>query len=554
MPRLPARLAVTDLPTPVNVPRLKQLLYGYDPAKTQYLIDGLSKGFIIPVSSDIKAVQSPNHPSAAQHASAISTDISIELSKGRVAGPFDSPPLPNFFVSPIGMIPKKTPGQFRRIHDLSCPHDASVNDRIPKDMCSVQYETLDHVTKFVVQYGPGSFIAKTDFENAFRMIPLSPQSYHLMGFRWRNKYYYDKCLPMGCSLSCKIFEEFSSAIQWILLNHFKMEGVSHILDDFIFVNDSYRTCNRNLECFLALARWLNVPVKAEKTFPPANIQTVHGIEVDTTRMLARLPLDKLTSAKEQLSRLRASRKTTLRALQVIIGVLNFACRVVLPGRAFLRRLIALTRGLTRPFHHVRLNGEAKNDMDAWLMFLDQYNGCTLLREEIWITSNKLHLYTDSAGSVGYAAVLGKKWFRGEWPYHWKTLSIAFLELFPIITAVQLWAKHFNNKCILFHTDNIAIVSIINSQSSKDPAIMCLVRKLVVTSLIHNIMFKAVHIPGAINYVADFLSRAQVSKAMEKDPELDTHPVRVPESLQPESLHLHTSWLLRSPKLLKQPTD
>ena len=100
----------------------------------------------------------------------------------------------------------------------------------------------------------------------------------------------------------------------------------------------------------------------------------HGREVDTIAMEMRLPKDKLDKAQEQLQRLRHSKKTNLRILQSIIGLLNFACQVVVPGRAFLRRLIALTNGLTRPFHHVRLNKEAISDIEAWLQFLSD---CTL---------------------------------------------------------------------------------------------------------------------------------------------------------------------------------
>ena len=29
------------------------------------------------------------------------------------------------------------------------------------------------------------------------------------------QYYYDKCMPMGCASSCKTFEAFSTAVEWI---------------------------------------------------------------------------------------------------------------------------------------------------------------------------------------------------------------------------------------------------------------------------------------------------------------------------------------------------
>ena len=71
------------------------------------------------------------------------------------------------------------------------------------------------------------------------------------------------------------------------------------------------------------------------------------------------------------------KSVTLRQLQAFIGVLNFACSVIVPGRAFLRRMIDLTVGIKSPHHHIKLNSEAKLDLETWLSFLDKYNGATM---------------------------------------------------------------------------------------------------------------------------------------------------------------------------------
>jgi hypothetical protein len=48
-------------------------------------------------------------------------------------------------------------------------------------------------------------------------------------------FYFDRCLPMGASSSCQIFEKFSCAIQWIMQTKYHAAGMSHIIDDFLFV-------------------------------------------------------------------------------------------------------------------------------------------------------------------------------------------------------------------------------------------------------------------------------------------------------------------------------
>ena len=47
-----------------------------------------------------------------------------------------------------------------------------------------------------------------------------------------------------------------------------------------------------------------------------------------------------------------------------------------------------------------------------------------------------------------------------------------------------------NRCVIFNTDNAALVDIINHHTSKHKLVMILVRDLVLTSLRHNIMFRA----------------------------------------------------------------
>ena len=84
--------------------------------------------------------------------------------------------------------------------------------------------------------------------------------------------------------------------------------------------------------------------------------TLHGIEVDTVNQTLALPPDKVASLRQKLINLAKRKKTTLKEMQSLIGSLNFACRAIAPGRAFLRRLIDLTRGKTRANHRIRITG------------------------------------------------------------------------------------------------------------------------------------------------------------------------------------------------------
>ncbi len=85
-----------------------------------------------------------------------------------------------------------------------------------------------------------------------------------------------------------------------------------------------------------------------------------------------------------------------------------------------------------------------------------------------------------------------------------------------------------------HTDNQALVHIINSITTKEVKVMALVRKLVINSMLFNIQFKAVHVPDRINILADKLSRLQIEAFKQLAPKAKEHPVSLPVEIQPQS--------------------
>ena len=290
------------------------------------------------------------------------------------------------------------------------------------------------------------------------------------------------------------------------MNKLNASAVIHILDDFLFIAPSEEKCQGDLNNFLTVCQRLGIPIANEKTMGPDRALQFAGITLDTEMMEARLPEEKLEKCLSQLNYFCSRKSVTLKELQSLIGLLNFACCVVVPGRAFLRRLIDLTRSVRKATHHVRLTKESKYDLQVWLNFLRSYNGKSFFLGSRWYTSKTLKLFPDAAGSLGCAAVFGNHWFFGEWPAVWKTFNITILEFFPIVLALEIWGPLMRNKCIVFFSDNQAVVEIINKQTSKDRSIMVLLRHFVLSTLKYNILFHAKHIAGCINRESDALSR------------------------------------------------
>ena len=190
-------------------------------------------------------------------------------------------------------------------------------------------------------------------------------------------------------------------------------------------------------------------------------------------------------------------------------------------------------GIKKPYHHIRLTQEAKKDLKVWSDFLENYNGKSLFLEEMFLSPRTLHLYTDAAKGLGFAAVYGSHWFFGKWNPWWSIQNITLRELVPIVLALEASGHLFRDVVIVLHTDNLALVSVIKKQTSKEKYVMALTRRLVTASLQYNTMFQAEHIPGKQNDLADSLSRLQVEKFKRLHPQADPLPSPFPSL--PETL-------------------
>ena len=250
--------------------------------------------------------------------------------------------------------------------------------------------------------GPGCYTGKTDIESAFLLIPVHPNDWELLGMFWNGQYYFDKVLPFGLRSAPYIFNQLSDAIEWILLNKCSISFVCHILDDFFIVEPPCHTppldslCQASLSSMILTFKNLNIPISAAKTEGPSQIILFMGIILDSGKMEGRLPEDKVERIKSALSTFQSQRSTTLQELQSLIGTLNFACKVIPPGRPFLQRIIHLARGVKKTHHHIKLTTGFYKDIEMWKMFIDQWNGIGLFLSPLWETSDtlstKVHSY------------------------------------------------------------------------------------------------------------------------------------------------------------------
>lgn len=449
---------------------------------------------------------------------------------GRILGPFPKGSLSQVQISSLGVIPKKSnPAKWRLIMDLSSPHGASVNDGIASELCSLSYISVDLVADRVAAMGRGTLLAKMDVQEAYRLVPVHPDDRHLLGLSWRNMWYVDATLPFGLRSAPMIFSSIADAFEWILYQ----EGVSwvaHYIDDIITMGSAQSSeCAKNRHIILSVGGSLGLPF--HKCEGPTCCLIFLGIEVDTEAMELRLPQVKLDNLRSLIKLWLDRKACTKHQLESLIGHLNYACKVVRPGRTFLGRLINLLKETKakRPRDFIRLNQEARSDLQWWGTFLPLWNGISMLRphkrsepdHEIW---------SDASGSWGCGALWDLSWFHFQWPAELQPELISTKELIPIVIAATVWGPSWAGKLIRCNCDNQAVVSVINSGYSKDPALMHLLRCLFFISAHFDFSVVATHIAGHRNTLADALSRDNLPLFFSLAPQADKIPVVIPDHL------------------------
>ncbi|XP_077868641.1 uncharacterized protein LOC144359359, partial [Saccoglossus kowalevskii] len=196
-----------------------------------------------------------------------------------------------------------------------------------------------------------------------------------------------------------------------------------------------------------LFRRLNIPLAPHKTVGPTTCLEYLGIELDTLAMEARLPENKLNRMLSLVASFLARKSCTKRELLSLLGHLNFACRVVTPGRTFISRLIEISKGVKSLNYHVTLSQESKQDLLMWHQLLSNWNGVSMFLEAETTLASDMQLFTDASG-IGHGGYFRGHWFNERWQHGLTldsdpALSIAFQELYPIVVASVLWDTTFS---------------------------------------------------------------------------------------------------------------
>ena len=202
-----------------------------------------------------------------------------------------------------------------------------------------------------------------------------------------------------------------------------------------------------------------------KSCSPSHCMIFLGIEVNTVLFILRIPSEKLAEIVQTLDEWQDKIVANVKDVQILAGLLNFACRCIRMGRVYLSQILNFLRELPREGKR-RIPVEVLKDVQWWRELAPHYNGVILMPEAGW-TEPDCCICSDSC-LTGGGACTAEEYFHVKYP-KWVLEKCPFihqLECVMLVVSVAKWAVKFRRKKMQMFCDNQVTVSSINSSTSR----------------------------------------------------------------------------------------
>ena len=463
----------------------------------QMVVEFLKYGWQINYS----ASQSPhstmcNHPSALAFPYCIRHYIETEFSFRAIAGPFSTNPLHKpLLCSPLQTVPKRGSSKCPVVLDSSFPPTFSVNSGTPLNtyldcLLNLWLPGIDHLWEFILAKGRGCCVYKKrpsthSFRSTLKTIIC-----------WASH------LTIIFILTCGVLLVYGP---WPWSVNEQLRGIIYIFTQAGFFTDVDLDDFYGTEC----------PSLADNAF--ATLESIFdtlGISLFAWKRFTTGLWDGLLGYPRQYQGfyITCSRKTaswiwlfTVKELQSLLSKLSFVTACVHASRIFLSRL---SNALCSFSSNVNLNSSRWKCIATWLggKLFFPFTTVWVIKPADW--SFAYFCFTmDACLTHGGATCVDK---CRTFPYLDFVLHaashISALELFTVIVAVKFWATGLQHRRFLVSWDNEVVVTVINSDSTKDPFMQCCLGQLWFTSALHDVDLCVRHIPGGHNTLAYALSR------------------------------------------------
>lgn len=458
---------------------------------------------LVPDARAMTPYHLPNYTSALESAGVIRDMLREEVDQSWIVQVPEAPS----HIHPLGAVPKSG-GGLRVIHDHSVPLGASVNDH--EIYVRYTWDSLEQALQFVV---PHVFMSRLDISAYCRHFMVNPSQWELQGFAFDDAYYVDSRVQFGLRLAPELAHRFTMFIKRVLYAN-GVEAIVGVMDDYLLLHESYRSCFVMLAVAVALLCDLGfvINMKPTKTVLPARQQKFVGVVINSARMSLSLPADKLASLLQDVSQAVKSHTLPRKSLQRLVGKMHWASKVIYGGRAFMRSCTDALSTVLHPGHHVTVSPAMRDDLRWWLSCAASHNGKVALgrrRVTHYVSTDACLSPVPCVGIFAAGAFfsldISKSLCQQLQPPAIKE-DINIWECYAVVAAVSLLSDYWRGASVVVLCDNSATVSWVGTGAPRPPAARGLVQRLFHMCVQNDIRLSVQHVAGESNVLADSLSR------------------------------------------------
>jgi hypothetical protein len=239
--------------------------------------------------------------------------------------------LPGMHASPIGAVPKSTPGKYRLITDQSSgPH--ALNSTIPKSQVKVKLDNIHDLGASLLaarkKYPKRKLcLFKSDVKSAYRQLPMHPLWQIKQVVTVDGQRHVDRCNTFGNRGGGWNWDSFVSLVNWIGTKKKKIPLLGYVDDNFGWEFEGkkkyYKPYRKHFPArqtrLLELWDELGIPHDKEKQLNGPSLPIL-GYEVDANAMTVKVPDEKKARVIQSLRDYAHDGKSyTLKELQSVAG-------------------------------------------------------------------------------------------------------------------------------------------------------------------------------------------------------------------------------------------
>ena len=359
--------------------------------------------------------------------------------------------------------------------------------------------------------------ARAPFEGTWREVPLAPGGrwVEIQGTRWQ---------LVACSSAALPFGWRGSPLAWTKLMrtwvaHIRSLGIRCIilLDDLAYAVQGSKAralqAQRQIQAAFDAAGLVRQPTKGQ--WSPSHVLEDHlGFRVDTSSRAGRLSVPSRRCnavralAHQVLDQVSAARRQVdTRLLQQFAGT-AVSTQLAVPSARF--HLRAVFDCLHPSCARSTLTRQAVTDVRWWTEFRPDSPGNGV---PLWKQPTTCTLWSDASGEVGFGAILERPslppcYTHGYWQASERDgLIIAHKELRAVHLALQRWREELSGRDILVFEDNMNVVRLLESGTTRSPTLMRELRAVWRFMLAHNMRLQVRYVRSEENR-SDWWSRWQ----------------------------------------------